>query len=60
MMRIDILTAVPELLEGFFDKSILGRAQRKGLAEIHVHNLRDYTEDKHRWTTILSGDSLVW
>ena len=47
-MRIDILTAVPELLEGFFDKSILGRAQRKGLAEIHVHNLRDYTEDKHR------------
>ena len=48
MMRIDILTAVPELLEGFFDKSILGRAQRKGLAEIHVHNLRDYTEDKHR------------
>lgn len=47
-MRIDILTALPELLEGFFDKSILGRAQQKGLAEIHVHNLRDYTEDKHK------------
>lgn len=47
-MRIDILTAVPDLLEGFFDKSILGRAQQKGLAEIHVHNLRDYTEDRHR------------
>lgn len=46
-MRIDILTAVPELLEGFFDKSILGRAQKKGLAEIYVHNLRDYTTDKH-------------
>lgn len=47
-MRIDILTAVPDLLEGLFDKSILGRAQQKGLAEIHVHNLRDYTEDRHR------------
>ena len=47
-MRIDIITAVPELLDGFFDKSILGRAQRKGLAEIHVHNLRDYTLDKHK------------
>lgn len=47
-MRIDILTVVPELLDGFFDKSILGRAQKKGLAEIHVHNIRDYTEDKHR------------
>ena len=47
-MRIDILTAVPELLDGFFDKSILGRAQQKGLAEIHIHNLRDYTEDKHK------------
>ena len=46
-MRIDILTAVPELLEGFFDKSILGRVQKKGLAEIYVHNLRDYTTDKH-------------
>ncbi len=46
-MRIDILTAVPDLLEGFFDKSILGRAQKKGLAEIHVHNLRDYTADRH-------------
>lgn len=47
-MRIDILTAVPELLDGLFDKSIIGRAQRKGLAEIVVHNLRDYTEDKHK------------
>lgn len=47
-MRIDILTAVPELLEGLFDKSIIGRAQNKGLAEIYIHNLRDYTEDKHK------------
>lgn len=47
-MRIDILTAVPDLLDGFFDKSIIGRAQQKGLAEIHVHNLRDYTKDRHK------------
>ena len=47
-MRIDIITVLPEMLEGFTNQSILGRAQRKGLAEIHVHNLRDYTLDKHR------------
>ena len=47
-MRIDIITVLPELLEGFVDKSILGRAQKKGLVEIHLHNLRDYTKDKHR------------
>lgn len=48
LMRIDIITVLPEMLEGFTNQSILGRAQRKGLAEIHVHNLRDYTLDKHR------------
>ena len=47
-MRIDILTVLPELFGGFFTESILGRAQEKGLVEIHVHNLRDYTKDKHR------------
>ncbi len=47
-MRIDIITVLPELFGGFFTESILGRAQRKGLVEIHVHNLRDYTLDKHR------------
>lgn len=47
-MRIDIITVLPEMLEGFVNTSILGRAQRKGLAEIHLHNLRDYTTDKHR------------
>ncbi len=36
------------MLEGFVNLSILARAQKKGLVEIHVHNLRDYTEDKHR------------
>lgn len=47
-MRIDIITVLPELIEPFTRESILGRAQKKGLAEIHVHNLRDYTTDKHR------------
>ena len=36
------------MIEGFFNCSIMKRAQNKGLAEIHIHNLRDYTEDKYR------------
>lgn len=47
-MRIDIITVLPEMLEGFVNESILARAQKKGLAEIHLHNLRDYTNDKWR------------
>ena len=47
-MRIDIITVLPELFGGFLTESILGRAQAKGLVEIHVHNLRDYTKDKHK------------
>ncbi|MBQ0164794.1 MAG: tRNA (guanosine(37)-N1)-methyltransferase TrmD [Bacteroidaceae bacterium] len=47
-MRIDIITVLPEMLEGFVNTSILARAQKKGLVEIHLHNLRDYTTDKHR------------
>lgn len=47
-MRIDIITVLPELLEGPLNNSILKRAQDKGLAEIVVHNLRDFTLDKHR------------
>lgn len=47
-MRIDIITVLPEMLEGFITESILARAQKKGLAEIHLHNLRDYTTDKWR------------
>ena len=46
-MRIDILTVVPELLVSPLNESILKRAQKKGLVEIHVHNIRDYTYDKH-------------
>lgn len=47
-MRIDILTVVPELLQSPLNESILKRAQQKGLVEIRVHNIRDYTLDKHR------------
>lgn len=47
-MRIDIITVLPEMLEGFINESILARAQKKGLAEIYLHNLRDYTTDKWR------------
>ena len=48
LMRIDIITVLPEMLEGFVNESILARAQKKGLAEIHLHNLRDYSTDKWR------------
>jgi tRNA (guanine37-N1)-methyltransferase len=47
-MRIDILTGVPELLESPLNHSIVQRAKQKGLAEVHIHNLRDYSSDKHR------------
>lgn len=47
-MRIDIISAVPELLESPLNHSIVKRAREKGLVEVHVHNLRDYTLDKHR------------
>ena len=45
-MRIDIITVLPAMIEGFCNESILARAQKKGLAEIHLHNLRDYSADK--------------
>lgn len=47
-MRIDIITVLPEMFESPLGCSILKRAQNKGLAEFHVHNLRDYTTNKHR------------
>lgn len=47
-MRIDILTVLPEMLESPLNCSILKRAQDKGLAEIVVHNLRDYTTNRYR------------
>lgn len=47
-MRIDILTVLPEMFDSVLGCSILKRAQDKGLVEICVHNLRDYTDNKHR------------
>ena len=48
MLRIDIITCCPELLDSPLNHSIVQRAKDKGLCEIYVHNLRDYTLDKHR------------
>ena len=47
-MRIDIITVLPKLLLGPFDHSIIQRAREKGLVEIHLHDLRDFSTDKHR------------
>ena len=47
-MRIDIISAVPELLDSPLNYSIVKRARENGLVEIHVHNLREYTSNKHR------------
>lgn len=47
-MRIDIITVVPDLLRSPFEASILKRAIDKGLVEIHLHNLRDYTTDNYK------------
>ncbi len=47
-MRIDIITVLPEMIEGALNCSILKRAQDKGLVQFGLHNLRDYTLDKHR------------
>jgi len=47
MLRIDIISAVPALLESPLSHSIVGRARENGYVEIHIHDLRDYTEDKH-------------
>jgi len=48
MMRIDIISAVPELLESPLNYSIVKRARDKVLVEVVVHNLREYTTNKHR------------
>lgn len=47
-MRIDIITVLPEMIEGFFNCSILKRAQNKNIAEIYIHNLREYATDRYR------------
>jgi len=47
-MRIDILSVVPDLLNSPFSHSIIKRAKEKGLAEIHVHNIRDFAKNKYK------------
>lgn len=47
-MRIDVATLFPEMCETILNESIIGRARKKGIADIYCHNIRDYTEDKHR------------
>jgi tRNA (guanine37-N1)-methyltransferase len=47
-MRIDIITVLPEMIEGTINTSILKRAQDKGLVTFELHNLRNYTLDKHK------------
>ncbi len=48
MMRIDIITIFPDMFQGPFSESIIKRAQQKKRVEIHLHDLRDHTTDKHR------------
>ena len=46
-MRIDILTLFPNMFEGPFTESIIKRAQAGGMVEIHTHDIREYSTDKH-------------
>jgi tRNA (guanine37-N1)-methyltransferase len=50
MIRIDILSVLPELLESPLNHSIVKRAREKGLVQIHIHNIRDYGKGKYRQT----------
>ncbi|MFP4042761.1 MAG: tRNA (guanosine(37)-N1)-methyltransferase TrmD [Bacteroidales bacterium] len=47
-MRIDIITVIPELFDGPLNQSIINRGREKGLVNIHIHNLRDFSLDKHK------------
>lgn len=49
-MRFDILTTFPNIFQSYFNTSIISRAQKSGRIKIVVHDLRDYTIDKHRTT----------
>ncbi len=47
-MRFDIMTLFPEMIENVLSESIIGRARNKNIISVHAHNIRDYSEDKHR------------
>ena len=49
-LRIDFLTLFPAMLDGFMSESMLGRARDNGILDIRIHNLRDWTKDKHNTT----------
>jgi len=48
MLQFDIITIFPEVFQRYFNTSIISRARKKGLIKIKLHNLRDFTEDKHK------------
>ena len=48
MIQFDIITIFPHIFDSYFSESIIKRAQQKDLIKINIHNLRDYTADKHR------------
>ena len=50
MVTFDVITIFPEMFEGYFNSSILGKAQKNKLIKIRVHNIRDYAKDKHNMT----------
>jgi tRNA (guanine37-N1)-methyltransferase len=50
MLEIDILTLFPKMFAGVFSESLIGKAQKKELVKIRVHNLRDWAKDKHKTT----------
>lgn len=47
-MRIDIITCLPTILDSYFGQSIIKRSQEKGIVDLNVHDLRDYSADKHK------------
>ncbi len=46
-MRFDVLTLFPEMFPGYLSQSLLHKAIQRGLVEVHLHNIRDWTKDKH-------------
>ena len=60
-IQFDILTLFPEMVEGFFAASMLGRGQENGLIDVRTHQLRDWATDKHHKTDeIPMAEVLGW
>ncbi|MBQ8759641.1 MAG: tRNA (guanosine(37)-N1)-methyltransferase TrmD, partial [Clostridia bacterium] len=47
-MRFDVLTLFPDMIKSVTDASILGKAQKSGIIDVNIHNIRDFSKDKHR------------